>query len=143
MANYGGGEAANYYNQQQPPPPPNAYYQGQPPQHQQYGQQQQGGGYAPPSYPPPDQKGEPPSYEETFKIAKPKWNDLWAGVLFLLTVAGFAAVSAISINGYGESRISSLLPLVGGRQREGELTRQPPPVARTRAASTDSSTRSG
>jgi hypothetical protein len=107
MANYGG-NAANYYNQQ-PPPPPNTY-QMHPQQQQQgynngYNNGPANGNYAPPSYPPPqsDPKGPPPSYDEVFAIQKPKWNDLWAGLLFLATCAGFVVVSAISIQGYGET----------------------------------------
>jgi len=108
MANYGG-EAANYYNQQAPPPP-NTY---QPPRQQGYYNNNNGppdGNYAPPSYPPPqsDPKGSPPSYDEVFAVQKPKWNDLWAGLLFLATCAGFVVVSAISIQGYGESRLANL-----------------------------------
>ncbi len=120
MANWQGGEAANYYNQQLPPPPPNSYQQ-YPPQQEGYsngnapagnynngppvGNYNNGppdGNYAPPPYPPPesDPKGSPPSYDELFAIKKPKWNDLWAGFLFLATCAGFVAVSAISIQGY-------------------------------------------
>jgi len=104
MANQSG-EAANYYNQQ-PPPPPNSY--------QQYPPQQEGysngnppvGNDVPPPYPPPesDPKGSPPSYDELFAIKKPKWNDLWAGFLFLATCAGFIAVSGISIQGYSSTR---------------------------------------
>jgi hypothetical protein len=110
MANYGG-NAANYYNQQ-PPAPPNTY-QMHPQQQQQQGYNNgynngpANGNYAPPSYPPPqsDPKGPPPSYDEVFAIQKPKWNDLWAGLLFLATCAGFVVVSAISIQGYGESHL--------------------------------------
>lgn len=69
-------------------------------------QGQAGGSYGPPPYPPPqsEPKGSPPSYDEVFAIPKPKWNDLWAGLLFLATCAGFVAVSGISIQGYGELR---------------------------------------
>jgi hypothetical protein len=114
MANYGGGEAANYYQQQPPGPPPpntyqqNGYYNNGP------ANVPHGGQYAPPTYPPPqlDPKGPPPSYDEVFAIQKPKWNDLWAGILFLATCAGFVVVSAISIQGYGEYPLSNpnLLP---------------------------------
>jgi hypothetical protein len=102
MANYGG-EAANYYNQQ-PPPPPNAYQKHPPPQTDYNNGPANGGHYAPPPYPPPqsEPKGPPPSYDEVFAIQKPKWNDVWAGLLFLATCAGFVVVSAISIQGYGE-----------------------------------------
>lgn len=105
-----GGEAASYYHSQQPPPPPNTY-QGQPPQQGGYynsgpaNRPTPGHYYAPPPYPPPDQKLEPPpTYDQVFAIQKPKWNDLWAGLLFLATCAGFVVVSAISIQGYAATR---------------------------------------
>lgn len=101
------GEAARYYNQP-PPPPPNAYYQAPPPQPDYYNNGPANGPiqYAPPPYPPQqDQKleaGAPPTFDQAFAIQKPKWNDLWAGLLFLATCAGFVVVSGISIQGYGE-----------------------------------------
>lgn len=119
-------EAAGYYYQQ--PPPQQQYYNDGPYQQQ------------PPPYPnqePPapsqgqnysGQNGvnEKPSFNQAFKVGRPKWNDLWAGLLvcvmrllltsarwqhtqllmiitspqFLAVVAGFAVVSGISINGY-------------------------------------------
>jgi hypothetical protein len=106
-----GGETANYYNQQ-PGPPPNAY-QMQPPHNGYYnGEQYQGQQYQPPPGPPPptDPKngegygggyGAPQTFDQAFSVPKPKWNDLWAGILFLITCAGFVAVSGISIQGYG------------------------------------------
>jgi len=105
MANYGG-EAANYYNPQQPPPAPN--YSSHPNYNNGAASGQPNGTYAPPPYPPPqsEPKGPPPSYDEVFAIQKPKWNDLWAGLLFLATCAGFVAVSAISIQGYGMLSLS-------------------------------------
>ena len=45
----------------------------------------------------PDQK---PTFDQAFKVEKPKLNDLWAGALFLAVVAGFVAVAGISIQGY-------------------------------------------
>jgi len=120
------GEAAKYYGQQGPPAPPPNSYQMQPMQNNGYNytqpyQGQYGDGYANNGYgngqyqgqPPPPQPpkpepapngnydGPPPSYDEVFKIQKPKYNDLWAGILFLLTCAGFVAVSGMSIQGYG------------------------------------------
>ncbi|KAH7018183.1 plasma-membrane choline transporter-domain-containing protein [Microdochium trichocladiopsis] len=108
----------NYYqpqqNQYQPPPPPN--YGQQPYQKQeQYAMPQ----YQQPQGPPPPQQsapynnggysngagyGEKPMFDQVFKIEKPKWNDLWAGILFLLFVSGFVVVSAISLQGYSSSR---------------------------------------
>ena len=97
------GAADGYYNEQ------NAYQQYPPaPQAQQY-QQPPHAQYQPPSQPPPQQYGmendggkneqnysqAPPEYgatfvppqnnkqdfQQTFRITKPKWNDLWAGIL--------------------------------------------------------------
>ncbi|KAK3374141.1 plasma-membrane choline transporter-domain-containing protein [Lasiosphaeria ovina] len=119
-----GGEAASYNNPQyRPPPPPPNSYQMQPPQNGYYNNTPQqpngyngGGQYAPPAYPPPQNQAEPkfngnygaggppPTFDEVFQVQKPKWNDLWAGILFLITCAGFVAVSAISIQGYAATR---------------------------------------
>lgn len=111
------------YGQQQPPPPPeayqmqppqNAYYNNGQPQQPQYNNNNNNGynaPYQPPQGPPPPNAGPkndvnvnyggpPPSYDEVFAIQKPKWNDLWAGILFLATCAGFVVVSALSIQGY-------------------------------------------
>jgi hypothetical protein len=106
----------------------NGYQMQQPPQQQQgygYGAPHQQNGYGPPSGPPPQQQhnnnyggGMPPppnygqaygadqkpQFEEAFKIEKPKWNDLWAGILFILVCAGFVVVSAISIQGYSATK---------------------------------------
>lgn len=101
------GDAASYYNQQSVPPPIPYHtqpgrggdYSGNGPDNPQSNDQQ-----VPPPYnaPPLDLKEDPPSYEEVFPITKPKWNDLWAAILFLVTCAGFVVVSAISIQGYGQ-----------------------------------------
>jgi hypothetical protein len=116
MANQG--EASNYYGGN------NGYQMNQPPPQQQgygYGAPQQNG-YGPPSGPPPQQHNygggmppppnygqqyngdQKPQFEEAFKIEKPKWNDLWAGILFILVCAGYVAVSAISIQGYAATK---------------------------------------
>jgi hypothetical protein len=65
------GEAADYYNNQPRPG---------------YQPQEVKSGYAPPTYGqdfhmPQDNKQ---SFEQTFKIEKPKLNDLWAGILVSL-----------------------------------------------------------
>ncbi|KAK7427202.1 pH nine-sensitive protein 1 [Neonectria magnoliae] len=76
--------------QQQPPPPPQQYQQSYPPPN--------GNGYAL-----PQSEGEKNSYNEVFKIVKPKYNDLWAGILFILFFLGYVAVSALAIQGYSSS----------------------------------------
>ncbi|KAJ2984040.1 hypothetical protein NUW58_g6147 [Xylaria curta] len=81
------GEAAGYYNNAQEPANP-------------YGQQQQQYG-APP---PPPQYSEKPMFDQAFKLERPKYNDLWAGILFLLVCAGFVAVSGLAIHGYASQK---------------------------------------
>lgn len=115
MANQG--ESNGYYNMNE-----SAKYappQGQPPngQQQQYEQYQQNQAnyngqqqysQAPPQYaqqtgPNHDAfaGGEKPTFQQAFKIDKPKFNDWWAGFLLLAVFAGFVVVSAISLQGYG------------------------------------------
>ena len=43
---------------------------------------------------------EKPTFDQAFKVEKPKWNDIWAGILFLAVVAGFIAISGIALQGY-------------------------------------------
>jgi hypothetical protein len=116
MANRG--EAADYYNGA---PAPNNYYQmrdgepkqGQPPPN--YGQT-----YAPPPGPPINgnqqaygtgtpRYNEKPSFEQAFAIPKPKYNDWWAGILFIAVFLGYTAVSGIAIQGYCMLRRVALL----------------------------------
>ncbi|EEQ29834.1 pH nine-sensitive protein 1 [Microsporum canis] len=81
-------EADSYYNPGQGQQPGDVNYQ-------QQQQQQQ------PAYGGLDEK---PTFEQTFKIEKPKWNDVWAGILFLLFCAGFVVVSGIALQGYASTR---------------------------------------
>lgn len=83
---------------------------------QQYNQQQyDGSNYAqpqqqPPNYgyqqppPPPQNYDGKPAFEDAFKIEKPKYNDLWAGILFIAVFLGFTAVSGIALQGYSATR---------------------------------------
>lgn len=82
------GAADSYYNAGGGPPPME-YRQGQQPQHP----PPQNGAYQqpPPSYGENYHTGAPPgpttggdgkqTFEQAFKIDKPKYNDLWAGIL--------------------------------------------------------------
>ena len=109
-----GGAAASYHSQTPPPQPTYSpsQWEGKAPQQQAYyncGTPNNNVNDAPPPYSPPASDPKypdtpPPSYDEVFCVQKPKWNDLWAGIFFLLTCAGFTAVSGISIQGYGEKR---------------------------------------
>ncbi|KAF2637574.1 DUF580-domain-containing protein [Massarina eburnea CBS 473.64] len=86
----------NYYQMQEP-----AGYPQQPPQYDQ--------NYAPPAGPPPptgyqqQNYSEKPGFDQAFKIEKPKWNDWWAGVLFIAVFLGYAAASGIAIQGYAKN----------------------------------------
>ncbi|KAI8627462.1 duf580 domain-containing protein [Xylariaceae sp. FL1651] len=96
------GEAAGYYDNsrhaanppgQQPPYGQQPYYGQQPPYEQQ-----------PPFGTQSDQHAEKPMFDQAFKLEKPKYNDLWAGILFLLVCAGFIAVSGLAIHGYAADK---------------------------------------
>lgn len=99
---------AQYSAPQGAPPQQSGYYQqnqyGAPPQQNGYAQQDYS--QAPPTY--GQTYGVQPGYGQdgkndfnhAFKIEKPKWNDLWAAILFLAVFAGFTAVSGITLAGY-------------------------------------------
>lgn len=130
------GYQQNYQQpQQQYAPPPQQYGQ---PQYQQNGQFQQQGNYQQqpqqqqyPPQPPPGYGKPPPMQQDTsgkqdfsqaFKVDKPKYNDLWAAILFILTFAGFIAVSALSIQGYSSSRLFQGGSIYGGAKTVGLST---------------------
>lgn len=74
------GQQPQYYQQQQyqyqqpPPPPPPQQQQAYPPQNGYGGPTGGHNGYQ-------GEFDEKHSFEQQFKIEKPKWNDLWAGIL--------------------------------------------------------------
>lgn len=117
MANYQpGGEAASYYNNNNNN---NNNYQQQP-QQPQYSQPQ----YGQPAPPAPDNGygngyGEKPNFDQVFKVDKPKWNDVWAGILFLIVVFGFVAVSGISLQGYSATKLQSGNGIYDGAESVG------------------------
>jgi hypothetical protein len=109
------GEASDYYNDPEAQKQ-NYNYPLQQPQQAHGGQQHHNRGHGGKQYqgpqhmPPPPTYGEnfgnwesKPSYDQAFKVEKPKWNDIWAGLLFLAVCAGFVAVSGISIEGYAST----------------------------------------
>ena len=85
------------------------HYQQQPQQGYGYeGQQQQQYTQAPPNYNPNGNYSRPPtgekqSFDQAFKLEKPKYNDLWAGILLILVFLGFTAVSGVSLNGFAKN----------------------------------------
>ncbi|KAI1264545.1 duf580 domain-containing protein [Xylariaceae sp. FL1019] len=106
------GEAAGYYQGSQP------YGYGQPQQQygqpqQQYGQPQQQYGAPPPEY------QEKPTFDQAFKVEQPKYNDLWAGILFLLVCAGFVAVSGLALHGYAANKSSAGNGIYGSDSQAG------------------------
>ncbi|KEY72499.1 hypothetical protein S7711_05172 [Stachybotrys chartarum IBT 7711] len=128
------GEADRYYNPNAgggygapPPPPPPQYNQQQayynnagyeappvPPHPGQNGayapdngygqQQQQQQAYYTPN-PPPPHADEKYGFDQAFKVQKPKYNDLWAGILLIVVFAGFVGVSAWSLNRYAATAV--------------------------------------
>ncbi|KAG9244898.1 putative DUF580 domain protein Pns1 [Calycina marina] len=112
-----GGQADSYYQQGQQDynmqQPQQSYQQNG---YQQNGQQDGQQNYqsngpqpqyeqGPPQYSQPDYgSGQKQDYTQTFKIAKPKFNDLWAAILFLAVFCGFTAVSGITLYGYSQTK---------------------------------------
>lgn len=101
-------DGAQGYQQQYATQQPMEYQQPPPNYGQNYGAtgEQQAGNYygagagtlAPTQH--PDDNNGKTTFGEAFKIGKPKWNDLWAGILFIAVFCGFVVVSAISLQGY-------------------------------------------
>lgn len=79
------GAADDYYQGgQQPmqyPPQAQQNSKGNGPQDPQYQQPPPGYGQNFQNGAPPAISGEKPTFEQSFKLDKPKWNDLWAGIL--------------------------------------------------------------
>lgn len=78
-------------------------YQQQPYQQQNYQQtdyNQNASNEEAPPYNAPSNPNEKQEFHQAFAVPKPKWNDLWAAILFLATFAGFVAVSGICLRGY-------------------------------------------
>lgn len=104
-----GGAADGYYQggqqdiglQQQAYQPSPQQYKQQPEQPQQYPQQ-------PPQYgnQPSYGQGEKQGFNQTFRVDKPKYNDIWAALLFIAVFLGFIAVSGLAIHGYSATKSS-------------------------------------
>jgi hypothetical protein len=64
--------------------------------------------YPPEQYPDPAQgsgvQDEKHGFEQRFKLECPKYNDLWAAILFIATFLGFAAISGLTIYGYSHTK---------------------------------------
>lgn len=90
-----GGESQGYYNGEQQQQQP--YQQYQQPGHE---QQQMP---PPPNYGQQNQDGDKQDFQQTFKVERPKWNDLWAGILFILVSLGFVAISGYCLYSYSHN----------------------------------------
>ncbi|PHH64759.1 hypothetical protein CDD81_4021 [Ophiocordyceps australis] len=86
--------------QQGAPPPQHDYYNAPPNANGGYPQQPTYGAPPPYSYNPPQPNDEKYSFDEAFKIEKPKYNDWWAGLLLIGVFAGFVVISGITIRTY-------------------------------------------
>lgn len=86
----------NNYNpqqqQQQYNNGPNGYNNGGPPQQHDYSNN--------PSMPIDGKQ----DFTQAFAVQKPRYNDLWAGIAFLLVFLGFVAVSVYSLEGFGKAQ---------------------------------------
>lgn len=95
------GQQQQYGQQQQWDQQQQQQYQPPPPQQQQGGWNQPTYSAPPPySFNPPQGNDEKYGFDQAFKVEKPKYNDWWAGILFLAVFAGYTAVSGIAIKGY-------------------------------------------
>ena len=102
---------SGYYNdpgpQQAPYNPPQAPYNA--PQSSYNPPQSAGKGYSDP--PPPYT-----TFEEKFAIPKPKYNDLWAAILFIVDMCGLIAVSVITLNAYRVTKSTNGNGIYDGRR---------------------------
>jgi hypothetical protein len=93
-----------------------AQYQ-QPLMEQQYPQQ-------PPVYNqrPANAPNEKLDFNQAFQVQRPKYNDIWAALLFLVTFAGFVVVSGIAIQGYSTTKLFQGGSIYGGASTVGLST---------------------
>jgi hypothetical protein len=61
-------------------------------------------------------------FSQTFHVVKPRYNDIWAALLFLATFAGFVVVLAFAIQGYGATKLFQGGSIYGGASTVGLST---------------------
>jgi hypothetical protein len=66
--------------------------------------------------------GEKMDFNQTFHVVKPKYNDIWAALLFIATFAGSAVVSAFAIQGYSATKLFQGGTIYGGASTVGLST---------------------
>ncbi|PYI02274.1 protein pns1 [Aspergillus sclerotiicarbonarius CBS 121057] len=101
------GQASSYYNptqgfgeQQQQPYNYNGNYRGPEPKPQ--GPPQGPPGPSGPPGPPPTYNQAVYGFDEAFKVERPKYNDIWAGLLLIAVFLGYVAVSGVTIHRYAQ-----------------------------------------
>ncbi|KAF3921734.1 hypothetical protein ABW21_db0208473 [Orbilia brochopaga] len=110
---------SGYYDAQpRPYAPPNPHGESQ--EYYQQPQLQNNHGNYEDNGPLPPKPGE--TFEEQFAVEKPKFNDLWAAVLWLLTFLGFIAVSVLALRGYARSDRTSGSGIYNGNAEFGLTT---------------------
>ncbi|KAL4870942.1 hypothetical protein BDV12DRAFT_184066 [Aspergillus spectabilis] len=98
------GQAASYYNADQSSQQPgynNGYNRNQTGSYQ-YNEDNRGPEPKPPHELPPTYNEAVYGFDDAFKVEKPKFNDLWAGLLLIAVFLGYVAVSGISIYRYSK-----------------------------------------
>ncbi|KAL4749932.1 hypothetical protein BDW72DRAFT_204370 [Aspergillus terricola var. indicus] len=58
----------------------------------------------PPHEPPPTYNQAVYGFDDAFKVEKPKFHDIWAGLLFIAVFLGYVAVSGVSIYRYSKNK---------------------------------------
>lgn len=124
--------AFNGQNQYQQQPYQQQGYQQQPYQQQPYQQQPQNQQQyqepippkGPPRYNEQMQQGQEgkQDFNQAFKMDKPKYNDIWAALLFLACFAGFVVVSGLAIQGYSATKLFQGGSIYGGASKVGLST---------------------
>ena len=66
----------------------------------------------------PDEPPPPYTFEQQFALPKPKYNDLWAAILFIVDFFGLIVVSAISINAYRATKNTNGNGIYDGRENK-------------------------
>ena len=64
----------------------------------------------------PDEPPPPYTFEQQFRLSKPKYNDLWAAILFIVDFFGLIAVSAIAIIAYRATKSTNGNDIYDGKR---------------------------
>lgn len=56
------------------------------------------------------EEAEKKSFNQAFKVERPKYNDIWAGLLLIAVFLGYVAVSGITLHGYASANLKRDTP---------------------------------